>query len=152
MTRGEERSPQKIARTDPLIKVLRSAASNLKNDGDQSETKLFFPTRWIPVDAEELEPDHLPQLQDAIFTQETQSDRTHRNELIALIKRTCGFSVDKSCLQFVDVKDVHPFRDPLRAVRFMLSLLNCTLLIIRASALDLIPTLPTDTASVLIHV
>ncbi|KAJ7070152.1 hypothetical protein C8F01DRAFT_1115467 [Mycena amicta] len=93
----------------PLLKVLRSEAkaNSREDDGDESETKLFFPTRWVPADEE----DHA-QLQDS----ETESDRAHRDELISLIQRTSGFSVDKSRLQFECVKDVHPFRDPLRTI------------------------------------
>ncbi|KAF8125522.1 hypothetical protein K438DRAFT_2033862 [Mycena galopus ATCC 62051] len=97
----------------PLLKVLRTEANNQKDDGDESETKLFFPTRWIPAE----EPNYHAELQDSVLKQETESDRSHRDELIALIKRTSGFSVDKSSLQFECVKDVHPFRDPLRTIQ-----------------------------------
>ncbi|KAJ6530902.1 hypothetical protein B0H10DRAFT_1973394 [Mycena sp. CBHHK59/15] len=96
----------------PSSAVLRTEANNQKDDGDESETKLFFPTRWTPAE----EPDHHAQLQDSALKQETESDRAHRDELIELIKRTSGFSVDKSRLQFECVKDVHPFRDPLRTI------------------------------------
>ncbi|KAJ7760688.1 hypothetical protein DFH07DRAFT_939915 [Mycena maculata] len=110
LTPGEEPSPQKTHRAKaPLLKVLRTETNNQKDDGDESETNLFQ-TRWTPAE----EPDYHAQLQDSALKQETESDRAHRDELMALIKRTSGFSVDKSRLQFECVKDLHPFRDPLR--------------------------------------
>ncbi|KAF8180236.1 hypothetical protein K438DRAFT_1976759 [Mycena galopus ATCC 62051] len=75
-----------------------------------TNTKLFFPSRWVPAE----DSDHDVQRKDSAPEQETEADRAQRDELIALIKQTIGFSVDKSRLQFESVKDVHPSPDPLK--------------------------------------
>jgi hypothetical protein len=115
--------------------VLRTDANNQKDDGDETDTKLFFPTRWVP--AEDSDDD--ARREDSASKQETETDRAQRDELIALIKQTSGFSVDKSRLQFESLKDVHPFRDPLKTVRFV-SLLRFHAAHSLCSALDLMPS------------
>ncbi|KAJ7912647.1 hypothetical protein B0H13DRAFT_2327134 [Mycena leptocephala] len=92
----------------PLIKVLRTEAANNQPDyGDETDTRLFFPTRWVPADDSDVQ-------DDLAANEETETDRAQRNELIACIKQSSGFSVDTGRLQFESVKDLHPFRDPLR--------------------------------------
>jgi hypothetical protein len=107
--------------------VLRADPNSQKDDDDETDTKIFFTTRWVP--AEDSDDD--AQRKDSAPKQETETDRAQRDELIALIKQTSDFSVDKSRLQFESVKDVHPFRDPLKTVRSSRRFVSA-LLIVRA--------------------
>ncbi|KAF8153610.1 hypothetical protein K438DRAFT_2026709 [Mycena galopus ATCC 62051] len=97
----------------PLLKLLRANHNSKKDDDDEeTDTKLFFPASWIPAE----DSDHDVQRNDSASEQATETDKAQRNDLIGLVKQTSGFSVDTSRLQFESVKDVHPFRDPLKTV------------------------------------
>ncbi|KAJ7633757.1 hypothetical protein B0H17DRAFT_1339701 [Mycena rosella] len=86
----------------PLLKVLDDSDWE-----DTKDTKLFFSTRWVPADVDSSKPDF------TAMELESDIDRNRRDELIALIQRRSGFSVDKNLLQFECIQDVHPFHDPL---------------------------------------
>ncbi|KAJ7264096.1 hypothetical protein B0H12DRAFT_1102828 [Mycena haematopus] len=122
----------------PLLKVLRTDANNLNNHGDETDTKIFFTTRWVPAEDSD---DDTPREDSALKQHETETDRTQRDELIALIKQTSGFSVDKSRLQFESVKDVHPLRDPLRTVRLVALFPRCSLCVLcpRSNDISIFP-------------
>ncbi|KAJ7715675.1 hypothetical protein B0H16DRAFT_1477196 [Mycena metata] len=92
------RLPTGVREKAPLLKVLPTELVEQKTDDDNSERRVFLPTRWTAADSED--PDVHAQLQDPSLNQETANDRTHRDELIALIETTSGFSVVKSRLQF----------------------------------------------------
>ncbi|KAJ7840245.1 hypothetical protein B0H13DRAFT_2416271 [Mycena leptocephala] len=100
-----------VIRPDLDITVL-SADPNSQKDDDNENTKLCSPTRWVP--AEDSDGD--AHRNDSAQQQETETDWAQRDELLALIKQTNGISVDTSRLQLKCVKDVHPFRDPLKTL------------------------------------
>ncbi|KAJ7790129.1 hypothetical protein B0H14DRAFT_2626378 [Mycena olivaceomarginata] len=95
--------------TDCLSQCFMDPPRKNENEAD-ANSKFFFWTRWIPV-ADDSSKEDYPDM-----AQETDIDRSHRDELIALIKRRNDFSADKTRLRFESVKHVHPFHDPLTGV------------------------------------
>ncbi|KAF9479663.1 hypothetical protein BDN70DRAFT_921093 [Pholiota conissans] len=91
----------------PLLKVFHGPNRMNENVAD-ANSKFFFWTRWAPAPDGSSAEAH-PQMR-----QETNIDRIRREELIALIKRRSGFSVDKARLQFECVKHRHPSHDLLQ--------------------------------------
>ncbi|KAJ7716433.1 hypothetical protein B0H16DRAFT_1741243 [Mycena metata] len=68
--------------------------------------KLFFPTRWVPADDDFSKEDY------PAMAQETNVDKSRREELIALIRERNGVSVDEMRLQFDSVQ-YKPYHEPL---------------------------------------
>jgi hypothetical protein len=68
---------------------------------------LFFPTRWVPADDDSSKEDY------PAMAQETNVDKSRRDELIALIRERNDFSVDETRLQFDSIEYKHPYHDPL---------------------------------------
>ncbi|KAJ6573323.1 hypothetical protein B0H10DRAFT_1964102 [Mycena sp. CBHHK59/15] len=96
--------------TFPTNRLILSVLDD-SNWEDTQDTKLFFLTRWVPADEDSSKPDY------PAMELESDIDRNRRDELIALIQRRSGFSVDKNLLQFECIQDVHPYHDPLAGVR-----------------------------------
>ncbi|KAF7330684.1 hypothetical protein MSAN_02449000 [Mycena sanguinolenta] len=91
----------------PLLKVIFNGPEP-KNEAEvSSNLKFFFSTRWIPA-ADNSSTWDYPEM-----SQETDVDRSHRDELIALIQRRNEFTVDQTHLQFESIEYKHPFHDPL---------------------------------------
>ncbi|KAJ7503965.1 hypothetical protein B0H11DRAFT_1983194 [Mycena galericulata] len=98
--------PEEDYEKAPLLKVFHGPNRKNENEAD-ANSKFFFWTRWVPV-ADDSPKEDYPDM-----AQETDIDRSRRDELIALIQLRNDFSVDKTRLQFESVKHVHPFHDPL---------------------------------------
>lgn len=75
-----------------------------------SNLKFFFSTRWVPA-ADNSSTGDYPEM-----TQQTDVDRSRRDELIALIQRRHDFSLDQTRLRFESIEYKHPSRDPLASV------------------------------------
>ncbi|KAJ7031514.1 hypothetical protein C8F04DRAFT_1110493, partial [Mycena alexandri] len=95
----------------PMLKMVHNGSDPGSNDDEACKNlKLFFPTRWVPAD------DHSSKKDYPAMAQETEVDKSRRDELIALIRERNGFSVDETRLQFDSIEYKHPYHDPL--VRF----------------------------------
>ncbi|KAJ7717871.1 hypothetical protein B0H16DRAFT_1475852 [Mycena metata] len=87
--------------------VLHQQLPTLKRRGGSQDLELFFPTRWIPADDDSSKEDY------PAMAQETNVDKSRRDELIALIRERNDFSVDEARLEFDSIEYKHPYHDPL---------------------------------------
>ncbi|KAK6981566.1 hypothetical protein R3P38DRAFT_3113705 [Favolaschia claudopus] len=90
----------------PLVKAIRSEECERNYTGDETETKLFFPIRWVDI-REDM--DLELQLQSPALSKPNESDEAKRDQFIDLVKRTSGFVLDKKRMKFECIKDTDPF-------------------------------------------
>ncbi|KAK7059877.1 hypothetical protein R3P38DRAFT_3168333 [Favolaschia claudopus] len=85
----------------PLVQEIRS-----EDTGEEEDTKVFFPLRYVEVGS-----DVSTQMQDPALCKENETDRIKRDQFLDLIERTrkTQFTVDMSRLHFECIKETNPF-------------------------------------------